>query len=193
MVGVVSVASPRETTRYCRRRNQLQVHSASFPFPRVQSRSGAYSQGPRCRSCPLQRGSGPAHSISWSSPPRGNRQRTLMTFARNTSSGRCWFSAIVRLGLPVRLAGTLVGAEGGAPWEFWCLRRWGSDSLLVKLGRGMVATSTAATRYASVGSFWLGRGGSQEVPNSLFREPRKRAERGRDACRVGRLPDASLL
>lgn len=74
-----------------------------------------------------------------------------MTFALNTSTGRAW-SAIARLGLPVRLAGTLVGVECVPLCELCDLRRWGSESLLVKLGRGMLATSTASYAYGSVGS-----------------------------------------
>lgn len=70
----------------------------------------------------------------------GGAVRTWMTVARSTSPGLlcCSFMA-GRLGLTVRLAGTLVGAECVLLVYF---RRTGSDSLVVKAGRGMLVDPT---------------------------------------------------
>lgn len=71
--------------------------------------------------------------------------RTLITLARRTKpgagccsdmSGRC-----LGLGLPLRLWGTEVGVELAPLRVLDCgyLRRCGSESLLVNVGRGMLA------------------------------------------------------
>jgi hypothetical protein len=63
-----------------------------------------------------------------------------MTFTLNTRPDCGWSGIVLRLGLPVRLAGT----EGSEElellaWPVEYLKRWGSDNLLVKVGRGMFA------------------------------------------------------
>jgi hypothetical protein len=55
----------------------------------------------------------------------------------------------VRLGLPWRLVGTLVGADVFPLVLLACLKREGSDSLLVNGGRGMVATSWQSAAVAT--------------------------------------------
>lgn len=70
--------------------------------------------------------------------PRGTRPgHTLITFALNTSPG--FPCSIVCFGLPLRTAGSLVGLTLWPLAECGCLRRWGSDSLLVNGGRGILA------------------------------------------------------
>jgi len=99
--------------------------------------------GQKCRSGPLQRDLYPAFVLAGGGgATRGGH--TLITLARRTKagagcsdiSGRC-----LGLGLPLRLWGTEVGEEL-APLEVLdcgCLRRCGSESLLVNVGRGMLA------------------------------------------------------
>jgi hypothetical protein len=70
-----------------------------------------------------------------------HRTRTLSTFARNTRPG--FACSIARFGLPWRLGGTLVGVDVCPLVELGCLKRVGSDSLLVKGGRGILATGMA--------------------------------------------------
>ena len=97
------------------------------------------------------------------------RSLPLITFALKTRpGGACVWSGIARrLGLALRLAGTEVGVEL-VPLELLdcCLRRCGSESLLVNVGRGIVGTlgdyappTSLVTRL--IGTCYPGRG-SQE-------------------------------
>jgi hypothetical protein len=63
-----------------------------------------------------------------------------MTFACNTRPGLLR-SLMVRLGLALRLPGTLVEVEL-EPLLLWCFRRPGNVSLEVNLGRGMLVDVT---------------------------------------------------
>jgi hypothetical protein len=57
---------------------------------------------------------------------------------------------MVRLGLPWRLVGTLLGVDVCPLLALLaCLKREGSDSLLVNGGRGMVATSWQSAAVAT--------------------------------------------
>ena len=96
------------------------------------------------------------HSLAGSSSSAGKQpKRTLSTFALSISPG--FACSIVRFGLPWRLVGTLVSGVLYPLYPlllllllllFECLKRVGSESLLVNGGRGMLATSIA---YAAVG------------------------------------------
>lgn len=109
----------------------LQLHKAL-------NASSNDSRDQMCHCGPLQRVLCPAAYVSGEAlTPAGNTARTLMTFARNIRPGfACW--SMVRLGLPARLVGMLVGVccPLGVLLEY--LNRDGSDSLLVKGGRGML-------------------------------------------------------
>lgn len=67
---------------------------------------------------------------------QGGRERTLRTLARSTRPG--FPGSIVRVGLPLRLVGRLEGVELGALVGWFCLKREGSESLLVNGGRGIM-------------------------------------------------------
>jgi hypothetical protein len=54
----------------------------------------------------------------------------------------------VRLGLPWRLFGMLLGVDGVPPLLLACLKRVGSESLLVNGGRGMLPASIACAAVA---------------------------------------------